>query len=246
LCRKKCSNTFIQKVAYCVVSKQLISSLNLLSKSLPFTEQEFEDVVVSLLLNPKIEFDISKVESSLFNMLGLVNKNDSNQNLDHNEKQKFYELARSPVIKLQKEYSKTRKELMDLNLDTDDIEWKKKKKELQDIQEKLNEARKNAAADIFERINSFGNMGKILGEEEDGWVNIDLHGLHVYEAKLKIDDYVLPILPVLKKIVIITGYGLHGTSGGILKESVKKYFSNLKIKCIESTKNKGALCIYSQ
>ena len=47
-------------------------------------------------------------------------------------------------------------------------------------------------------------------------------------------------------MIIITGYGLHGDSGGILKESVKKLFFNLKIKCIESTKNFGALCIYSQ
>ena len=75
-------------------------------------------------------------------------------------------------------------------------------------------------------------------------VQVDLHGLHVREAKEKIDEYILPILPALKKLTIITGYGSHGNSGeAILKESIKQYFSNQKIKCIESTKNKGILCL---
>jgi DNA-nicking Smr family endonuclease len=72
-------------------------------------------------------------------------------------------------------------------------------------------------------------------------VQVDLHGLHVREAKEKIDEYILPILPALKKLTIITGYGSSGEA--ILKGSIKQYFSNQKIKCIESTKNKGILCL---
>jgi DNA-nicking Smr family endonuclease len=228
-----------------IVRKRIVSSFSLFLKKLPFSEQEFEDVVVPLLMDSKNEFDVSKVENALFNMVGLVDKGRIDKQLNHEEKQKFYELARSPVTKLQEEYLIVQKEFLNVN-DTDSIEWKKKKKEHQEIQKRLNEARKNAAADIFERMNSFGNMGSIIDEDDENSksVQVDLHGLHVREAKEKIDEYILPILPALKKLTIITGYGSHGNSGeAILKESIKQYFSNQKIKCIESTKNKGILCL---
>jgi DNA-nicking Smr family endonuclease len=73
-------------------------------------------------------------------------------------------------------------------------------------------------------------------------VQVDLHGLHEREAKEKIAEYILPILPALKKLTIITGYGSH-YGEAILKGSIKQYFSNQKIKCIESSKNKGILCL---
>jgi DNA-nicking Smr family endonuclease len=44
-------------------------------------------------------------------------------------------------------------------------------------------------------------------------VQVDLHGLHVREAKEKIDEYILPILPALNKLAITTGYGSHLNSG---------------------------------
>ncbi len=245
LCRKNISRSVIEQVARGVVSKRLIGSFNLLAKKLPFGTQEYEDLIVSLLLDKKIEFDVSKVENALFNMVGLVDDRQFDQKLNHKEKQRFYEIARAPVLKIQEEYSSLRQILTSLN-DTDSVEWKEKKGELQESQKKLNEARKNAAADIFERMNSFGNMGAIVEEDERfSRVHIDLHGLHVNEAKEKVNEYVMPILPALKKIIVITGHGAHAQDGeSVLKESIKVYFASLNVKCIESVKNKGALCVY--
>ena len=177
LCRKKIHRSTIENVAHLVFSKRLISSLNLLFKKLPFDKQEFEDLVVSLLLNKSIEFDVSKVENSLFNMIGLVDDRQIDHKLNHEEKQKFYEIARAPVQKLQQEYSNLRQKLVDI-IDSDSKEWKVLKQDLQDVQKSLHEARKNAASDIFERMNSFGNMGAIIVDDAENVsrVHIDLHG----------------------------------------------------------------------
>jgi hypothetical protein len=245
LCRKKMHPTAIQQVAHGVATKRLVGSFKLLSKKLPFSKKEFEELIVSLLLDKNIEFDISKVENALFNMVGLVDNREFDHKLNHEEKQEFYKSARAPVLKIQEEYLKIRKILTSMN-DTGSVEWITKKKELQDVQRILHESRKNAAADIFERMNSFGNMGAIVEEDESfSRVHIDLHGLHVNEAKEKVNEFVLPILPALKKMIVITGYGVHAEAGSsVLKESIKEYFESLNVKCVESTKNKGALCVY--
>ena len=194
----------MQEVALDVVRKNLIPSFIEFAKQLPFSQEEFENLVSSLLLE-KFEFEISLVENALFNMMGLV---DRNEKLDYEKKQEYYELARAPVLKLQEEYSNLRQDILVIN-DTESSEWKNKKKKLQELHKRLNEARKNAANDIFERMNSGGNMGALIEEEDgqvQGLVHVDLHGLHVKEAKERINEYVLPILPALKKVILITGY----------------------------------------
>ena len=245
LCRKSLSLDTIKEIAQLVASKRLIGSFIELAKKLPFNKDEYEELIVSLLVG-KFEFDVSKVENALFNMVGLVDR-EPNEKLNYEQKQEYYELARAPVMKLQEEYSNMRQNLLLIN-DTDSVEWKTKKKELQELQKKLNAARKNAASDIFERMNSGGNMGAIIEEEngqEQSLVHIDMHGLHIKEAKERINEFVIPILPALKKLIVITGHGAHNQSGSsVLKEGVKQYFNELKIRC-EDTKNRGALCIHA-
>ena len=59
------------------------------------------------------------------------------------------------------------------------------------------------------------------------------------------DEYVLPILSVLKKIMLITGYGLHSKSGqATLKNALKEHFKLIDIKCSDNDKNEGAIFIY--
>ena len=42
----------------------------------------------------------------------------------------------------------------------------------------------------------------------------------------------MPVLDVAKQIMIITGRGLHSISGkSVLKEAIREYFVNMKIKC---------------
>jgi len=231
-------------------------SLNEFARRLPFNADEFNDTVVSLLVN-SFKFDVSQVESALFNMVGLVDSRDPNEQLNHDMKQEYYKTARAPVIKLQEEYTRIKGDLNEMN-DTDSVEWKRKRNELDDLQRKLISARRNAASDIFERTNSRGNMGALIEYIQEGVgemglesspnktsvVHVDFHGLHVSEAKERIDEFVLPILPALKKIIVITGHGVHAETGSsVLKEELRKYFGQNNVKCEDLKKNKGALCV---
>jgi len=252
LCRKTLTKSTLQDVALQVVNKRLITSLNEFAQRLPFAVDEFNELVVSLLTN-QFEFDASKVENALFNMVGLV-EHDPSEHLNHDNKQEFYNTARAPVLKLQAEYATLKEDLFQIN-DTDSVEWRRKRIALNDMQKKLNSARRNAASDIFERMNSRGNMGALIEYIQEGGiegvettktsiVHMDFHGLHVNEAKERIDEFVLPILPALKKMIVITGRGVHNETGGsVLKEELRKYFGQRNVKCEELKKNKGALCI---
>ena len=44
-------------------------------------------------------------------------------------------------------------------------------------------------------------------------MSIDLHSLHVEEAKSILQDFILPVLPVLKKVNLITSRGKHSDTG---------------------------------
>jgi len=121
--------------------------------------------------------------------------------------------------------------------------------ELRNVRSKLNLARQNAANDIFERMNSCGKMGVILEDnyqtENESDVFVDLHGLHVNEAKLKLSEHILPLLKDLKKITLITGHGVHSNNGeSILKKAIATYLNEKKIRCEDDLNNKGALCIF--
>ena len=109
-------------------------------------------------------------------------------------------------------------------------------------------ARKNAANDIFERVNSSGKMGVIIEDENnnnDSGVFVDLHGLHLKEAKVKLNELILPMLKDLKKITLITGHGVHSQSGdSILKKSLSSFLKDKKIRFKDDPANKGALCIF--
>ena len=119
LCRKKLSNHLLEEIARQVVNKRLIVSLNEFARRLPFSIDEFNETVVSLLVN-SFKFDVSQVENALFNMVGLVDSRDPNEQLNHDTQQEFYKTARAPVFKLQEEYSRIRDDLYQIN-DTDSV-----------------------------------------------------------------------------------------------------------------------------
>lgn len=152
--------------------------------------------------------------------------------------------------------------------DTESEEWKLKKEKSNEIKMNLNKARQNAAKDIFERINSQGidfffilsksflikskylyiykgQMGYVNDDVMNSFVKIDLHSLFVAEAKIILNEYVLPVLPALKKMIIITGRGTHNKSKKqILKEEIKSYLTLRNIKNDEVEGNDGALYVY--
>ena len=178
-------------------------------------------------------------------MIGLFSselefKND--KDLNPKEKIEYYEQARRPVKTLEQEYLELRQELYsDNNIDNDSKEWKTKHKQMKLVLDKLEVARKNAVSDIYERLNSHGNMGTLTDDNE---IQIDLHGLHINEAKLIIDDRILPILPVFSKLILITGHGLHSETGeSVLKKAVKAHLVERNIKVERVSRNNGALRI---
>jgi DNA-nicking Smr family endonuclease len=102
-------------------------------------------------------------------------------------------------------------------------------------------AKENAFNDIYERMNSTGSMGiSLIGQS----TTVDLHGQSVEAAKRFINDPILPVLHVLKKIMVITGCGLNSTIGeGVLKPALKSYLSVLNIKCEDVEGKDGAIFI---
>ena len=155
VCRTKLTPTLSLDVAHLVMSKKLIPSLNELIGKLPFSKEEARDFLVRLLVE-QFEFDICKVETTLFNMIGLVAVN-INEEVNHETKQEFFKIARKPVNLLQSELDKISEELSNIN-DTESEEWESKLKNFNEVKQKLNVARRNAAKDIFERINSQGEI----------------------------------------------------------------------------------------
>ena len=56
-----------------------------------------------------------------------------------------------------------------------------------------------------------------------GEIQLDFHGLKVREAKQKVNELVVPVLPVVRSMVLITGRGRHSASGGsALKPAIEK------------------------
>jgi DNA-nicking Smr family endonuclease len=83
--------------------------------------------------------------------------------------------------------------------------------------------------------------------EADKHLKVDLHGLFIDEAKSVIESYILPVLPVIGKIELITGRGVHNKSNvSKLKLALMQYFAEIKVKCLEMSENPGALCIIAQ
>ena len=60
-----------------------------------------------------------------------------------------------------------------------------------------------------------------------------------------INELVIPILPVIGKISIITGKGSNNASGeSVIKNTVFRYFNQLEIQCNVDQKNPGLLHIH--
>ena len=81
-------------------------------------------------------------------------------------------------------------------------------------------------------------------DEASGTVHIDIHGLHLNEAKETFNECVLPILPALKRVIVITGHGSHSQTGhSVLKQAMIKHFDSLNLRSKELAKT-GGLCVY--
>ena len=75
---------------------------------------------------------------------------------------------------------------------------------------------------------------------------VDLHGLHIREAREVINEFVLPFLKQVEQMMIKTGRGIHSNIGkSILKDTIKEYFNDFNTRYESVNGNDGALYIFS-
>ncbi|KAJ3096713.1 hypothetical protein HDU97_005629 [Phlyctochytrium planicorne] len=229
----------VQRTGEEILGTVSVESLHILAEGLvpsACCKEDIDEIISALLVSHY--FDISKVEGILFNMLGLVEACDPERSLDTADKIEIYETARAPVRILEAEYSRT-KQIME-GSDETLKGCPAVLARLGALTMKLNAARMNAARDIFERTNATGGMGTISNERQE--LHVDLHGLHVTEAKLMVEQFVVPVVPVVKSVIIITGRGKHARDGdAVLKKAMKEFLPKLGL----AGKN-GALRIESR
>ncbi|CAF0869016.1 unnamed protein product [Brachionus calyciflorus] len=239
LCRQEFSPMYIEEMCKALIKERKnICVFEQLDK-LPLDKEESEKLLCTLLIDNY--FDVNKIESILFNMIGMIQA-DTGEDLDYTKKQEYFEIARAPVLKLHEEYLKLEKQLENI-LDMNSFEWNLKYKKLEELREKLKIARSNAANDIYERMNAPSTMGNVINDKLS--IQVDLHGLFVKEAIGKVEEFVLPLLDVLKEIMLITGRGSHNKTGQAnLKNGLKQYFNSKNIKYKDVERNEGAIFIF--
>ncbi|KAI8851884.1 hypothetical protein BC829DRAFT_386226 [Chytridium lagenaria] len=248
-CRHEIPPTIIDVIAENISRAKLVESIYLIGSRLPLDEDARAVLISSLLV--KHEFDIAMVESALFNTIGLMDKRDLNVPLTTEQKQRIYSEARAPVEALRQEYIRLKKKVDDdrESLHVDEKEQRETFKMLQKVRRQLYDAEQNASNEIFARMNEAGLMGAV----DDGRdLHIDLHGLQINEAKDKVREYLVPILPVLRKAYVITGRGAHSKSGkSVLKAAMLEFLpaclfdvaeaKDLRVVCEPVPGNKGLL-----
>ena len=88
-------------------------------------------------------------------------------------------------------------------------------------------------------------MGTINDDIENTFVKFDLHCLYPDESIEVIREIVLPVLPVLNKIILITGRGVHSKSGrSVVKEEVKRFLDSHGLKHEDVLGNEGAIYVF--
>lgn len=163
--------------------------------------------------------------------------------LSHEEKCTIYNQARAPVKKLEQELGillEEQRRAYDIE-DLDKICHKLRK-----LRTDLFAARMNARDEIYRKVNTIGGMGAEQEGENGSLIKVDYHGLHVNEMRQKFRDHVMPILPAVKKVMIIVGRGSHSTGKeSKLRKALFKFIAQYESKIYwqKVDKNPGALYV---
>ena len=220
LCRYSFDPDFVENLAKQII--EVDQDLSKLIGELPFDSfDEKVDVVIRLLWTHR--FDVPNVVDALETLLddqvscSFFTRNMGD--LTHKEKNQIYQQARAPIEKLKQKLNRL---LQERRTTMDPNKCRKICTELIEVRSKLCVARQKSREDIYTRMNSVGAMGA-QQEGNDGLIQIDFHGLHVDEMRIKFKEHILPILPVVKKVMVITGRGLHSAGNeSKLKKAVLK------------------------
>lgn len=141
------------------------------------------------------------------------------------EKEKIYIETQRPVLALREELRASEQQLRYHRNDKRGRPYRKTLQQTMKKRQHLLEAIRNDREDAYNQINARGSMGMIPAGRGD--CQVDFHALQVRDAKVKFDELVLPLLPVLKKVRVITGRGSHSADGfGVLKQTLIAYIED--------------------
>jgi hypothetical protein len=242
LCRSLFDQEFVEDLAGQVMDVD--QELAMLIVKLPVGEAE-DRVEVGRRLLWTNDFCVEKVIEALECMFDAQTSQSlfrTSIDLTHQEKQTVYDKARYPVVQLQE---KLKRLLEEQRTTFETSRLNRLLSEIRQVRTDLAASRRQAREEIYTQLNSVGNMGAQLGSsDESGTIQIDFHGLHVSEMYQKFAEQVKPILPVVCKVVVITGRGLHSANGeSKLKKSLMKRIEQHEpdIRYEKIPENPGAL-----
>ena len=162
----------------------------------------------------------------------------SEDDLTHKQKEDIYRRARIPVVKLEEKL----KQLLSDQSSANSKALVTICCNVRQVRKELGEARERAREDIYSHINTVGTMG---AEQESGMIQVDYHGQHVNGLRKKFKDHIIPIIPAVGKVMVITGRGSHsvGKEGKLKKALVKliEEYKNLSWQRVE--RNEGAIIV---
>lgn len=243
LCRYSFHPEFVEAIPSQVIDKD--QELAHLVVKLPSMTED-EQIAVAERLMWTHRFEVSAVIDAIETLLdGEVSGRffRSEGDLSHEQKNAIYNQARVPVVKLETKL----KELMKEYRDTYDSKGLEKIcRNLSRVRKELAAARIKARDDVYSQMNSVGSMGAEEERGDSSLIQVDYHGLYVNEMRRKFKEHVLPILPVVKKVLVITGRGSHsaGKESKLKKALFKligQYEEDIYFQRID--RNEGALYV---
>jgi DNA-nicking Smr family endonuclease len=137
---------------------------------------------------------------------------------------------------------------LDELLDLGSVQGRTLRQRLNLLHEQVWVAADRAADEIFRQTNSTSSMAT---ETQGQRVQLDLHGLYVAEALQKVEEMVLPVLPVVG-FMLITGRGLHSSRSSraegdevhsVLKQAVVEYLQERGLGVEPVPGNDGAIYV---
>jgi hypothetical protein len=107
-------------------------------------------------------------------------------------------------------------------------------------------ARQEARDEIYNRI---GSVSDICGDEDgrSSLIKVDYHGMHVSEMRNKFHQQVIPILPVVKKVLVLTGRsGTSTENASKLNKALFKLISQNEVSmyCRPVNENEEAFYVF--
>jgi DNA-nicking Smr family endonuclease len=167
--------------------------------------------------------------------------------LTHAQKDHIFNEVRARVKRIQDEKATIEKELMYNQNEQSESYITNLQQRWNALDVKLSDARIEAREEIFSRVNSAD-----VHSAGDRYLSIDLHCMYADEAREKLYMLVVPVLPVMKKMLIITGKGSHSEeSVGVLRGVVIRFVESVRNRegkrCMEweaISDNEGALWVH--